>query len=51
VISTSLGRYRILEPLARGAMGEIYLAEDPALGRRLAEYRREFRWPLPGAER
>ncbi len=31
-----LGRYRIERLLGAGAMGEVYLAEDPQIGRRLA---------------
>ena len=32
----NIGRYQIIRPLGQGAMGTVYLAEDPLLKRRLA---------------
>ena len=36
MIGTTMGRYRILEPIGQGGMGRVFLAEDPVLSRRLA---------------
>src|SRR5512145_3192902 len=33
---TTIGRYQIQRPIGQGAMGSLYLAEDPILKRRLA---------------
>ncbi|MDE3245620.1 MAG: serine/threonine protein kinase, partial [Acidobacteriota bacterium] len=36
MIPESIGRYKVLELLGQGAMGAVYLAQDPLLKRRLA---------------
>ena len=35
-VPATVGPYRVLEPIGSGAMGRVFLAEDPVLGRRVA---------------
>jgi serine/threonine-protein kinase len=35
-VSTSFGRYKVIEEIGRGAMGVVYRAHDPAIQRPVA---------------
>src|SRR4051794_39391570 len=35
-VGQSVGNYRVLEKIAQGSMGDVYLAEHPVIGRKLA---------------
>lgn len=45
---TQIGRYQVERQLGRGAMGVVYLASDPVIGRRIAL--KVLRLDIPGAE-
>jgi serine/threonine protein kinase len=44
------GRYKVLRVLGKGAMGEVFLAEDPAIGRQVAIKVLQLQEGLEGAE-